>query len=62
MGGAKILGIQIINPKGLARLEDKMGIEASQDEIEARDTYVKAVRKGVKRLNYREDENPQGGP
>ena len=42
-------------------MEDKVGLEASQEDIEARETYVKAVRKGVKRLNYREGEETERG-
>ena len=61
MGGAKFPGIQIVNPKGLARMEDKVGVETSQEDVRAKETYVKAVRKGVKRLNYVEDEGRQQG-
>ena len=44
-------------------MEDKVGMEASQEDIQARETYVKAVRKGVKRLKYREtEETEQGAP
>ena len=63
MGGAKFPGIQVVNPKGLARMEDKIGTEASQEDTIAREAYVKAVRKGIKRLKYRETESiEQGAP
>ena len=62
MGGAKFPGIQVTNPKGLAKMEDKIGLESTQEEEAAKEVYVKAVRKGVKRLNYVEEIGSQGAP